>query len=173
MAPMVVEGLNLPLPAKLWPGFKKFSWFLLDLQMKILILCTGNSCRSQMAHGFLQSFDKRLMVFSAGTKATGKLNENAITAMKEIGIDISNHTSELVDKYLYEEWDYVVTVCGGANENCLAFPGKVKHRLHIGFDDPSIATGSDKFIQSEFRRVREEIRQKFFKLYQEKILSQI
>ncbi|MGF1587282.1 MAG: arsenate reductase ArsC, partial [Bacteroidales bacterium] len=98
--------------------------------MKILILCTGNSCRSQMAHGFLQSFDERLMVRSAGTEASGKLNEKAVVAMKEIGFDISHHTSDSVDKYLGEEWDYVVTVCGGANENCPAFLGKVKHRLH-------------------------------------------
>ena len=107
--------------------------------MKILILCTGNSCRSQMAHGFLQSFDPDLTVCSAGTAASGKVNEKAITVMKEAGIDISHHTSDPVEKYLDEEWDYVITVCGGANENCPVFTGKVKHRLHIGFDDPSMA----------------------------------
>lgn len=133
--------------------------------MKILILCTGNSCRSQMAHGFLQSFDRNLTVCSAGTKATGKLHEKAIEAMAEIGIDISSHISNPVGKYLSEEWDYVITVCGGANENCPTFKGNVKHRLHFGFDDPSHMTGTPEFIQSEFRRVRDEIRQIFYRFY--------
>ena len=132
---------------------------------RILILCTGNSCRSQMAHGFLQSFDKSLKVCSAGTEASGKLNEKAVTVMNEIGIDISHHTSDSVDLYLGEEWDYVITVCGGANEACPAFIGKVKHRLHIGFDDPSHAVGSEEFIHSEFIRVRNEIKEGFWKFY--------
>ena len=110
--------------------------------MKILILCTGNSCRSQMAQGFLKSFDKRLDVYSAGTEASGKLNSKAVDVMHEIGIDISSHTSDPVEKYLDNEWDYVITVCGGANENCPAFTGMVKKRLHIGFDDPSFASGN-------------------------------
>ncbi len=137
--------------------------------MKILILCTGNSCRSQMAHGFLQSFDKSLEVFSAGTEASGKLNESAVKAMAEIGIDISGHTSDSITMYLNEEWDYVITVCGGANESCPAFVGKVAHRLHIGFDDPSHAIGSTEFIESEFRRVRDEIKDGFYKFYIEEI----
>ncbi len=133
---------------------------------RILILCTGNSCRSQMAHGFLLSFDKSLKVCSAGTEASGKLNEKAVTVMNEIGIDISHHTSDSVDLYLGEEWDYVITVCGGANEACPAFIGKVKHRLHIGFDDPSHAVGSEEFIHSEFIRVRNEIREGFYEFYE-------
>jgi len=137
--------------------------------MKILILCTGNSCRSQMAHGFLQSFDKDLVVCSAGTEATGKLNQQAVAVMKEVGIDISHHTSDSIDMYLGEEWDYVITVCGGANESCPAFIGKVKTRLHIGFDDPSHAVGTEEFIWSEFRRVRDEIKQQFYDLYINKI----
>jgi arsenate reductase len=141
--------------------------------MKILILCTGNSCRSQMAHGFLQSFDPNIKVCSAGTEASGKLNPKAVAVMQEIGIDISQHTSDSVDLYLGEEWDYVITVCGGANENCPAFLGKVKHRLHIGFDDPSHAVGSEEFIHSEFIRVRNEIRDGFRKFYDEQILPQI
>jgi arsenate reductase (thioredoxin) len=141
--------------------------------MKILILCTGNSCRSQMAHGFMESFDKRMTIRSAGTKASGKLNEKAVAAMKEIGIDISHHTSDPVDKYLDEEWDYVITVCSGANENCPVFPGKVKHRLHIGFDDPSHVSGTEEYIWSEFIRVREEIIEGFYKLYQEEIQPQL
>jgi len=141
--------------------------------MKVLILCTGNSCRSQMAHGFLQSFDKRIQVESGGTEASGKLNSKAVKAMAEIGIDISGHTSDSVTKFLNDEWDYVITVCGGANENCPAFFGNVKHRLHIGFDDPSHATGTDEFIWSEFIRVRDEIKARFYKLYQEEIKPQL
>lgn len=140
--------------------------------MKILILCTGNSCRSQMAHGFLQSFDSNLTVCSAGTEASGKLNPKAVEAMMEIGIDIRHHTSDSVELYLDQEWDYVITVCGGANENCPAFLGKVEHRLHIGFDDPSHAVGTDDFIWSEFRRVRDEIKDGFWHFYTEHIKQQ-
>jgi arsenate reductase (thioredoxin) len=141
--------------------------------MKVLILCTGNSCRSQMAHGFLQSFDKNMSVFSAGTQASGKLNQKAVAVMKEAGIDISHHTSDSVEKYLKDEWDYVITVCGGANEECPAFFGKVKHRLHMGFDDPSHAVGTEEFIWSEFIRVRDEIKEGFYKLYTEQIKPQL
>ena len=135
--------------------------------MRVLILCTGNSCRSQMAHGFLQMFNQKLEVFSAGTEASGKLNQGAVKAMKEVGVDISMHTSDSVKKYLNEAWDYVITVCGGANENCPAFIGEVKYRLHIGFDDPSHAVGTDEFVWSEYIRVRDEIKESFWKLYSE------
>ena len=133
--------------------------------MKVLILCTGNSCRSQMAHGFLQSFDKALTVRSAGTEPASQVNQKAVKAMKEVGIDISQHTPKMVDQYINEQWDYVITVCDHANETCPAFFGKVKHRLHIGFEDPSHATGSDEFIWSEFIRVRDEIKEGFWKFY--------
>jgi arsenate reductase len=126
-----------------------------------------------MAHGFLKSFDSRLTVESAGTDASGKLNRKAVKAMAEIGIDISNHTSDSVEKYLLDEWDYVITVCGGANENCPAFTGKVKNRLHIGFDDPSFATGTDEFIWSEYIRVRDEIKEAFTELYNKQIKPQL
>ena len=118
-----------------------------------------------MAQGLLQSFDKNLVICSAGTEASGKLNEKAIAVMKEVGIDISHHTSDPVEKYLNEEWDYVITVCGGANEVCPAFIGKVKHRMHIGFEDPSHASGTEEFIWSEFRRVRDEIKKEFEDFY--------
>ena len=137
--------------------------------MKILILCTGNSCRSQMAHGFLKSFDGRLYVESAGTEASGKLNLKAVEVMQEVGIDISGHTSDPVEKYLNDAWDYVITVCGGANESCPAFMGKVKNRLHMGFDDPSHATGTPEFIENEYYRVRDEIKEAFYKLYTEEL----
>jgi len=139
--------------------------------MKILIICTGNSCRSQMAHGFLEHFDKNLIVRSAGTEASGKIAHNAIEVMNEIGIDISNYTSDSIDKYIDEEWDYVITVCGGANETCPAFVGEVKNRIHIGFDDPVNAKGSEEFILNEFRRVRDEIKSAFQKFYNEKLNS--
>jgi arsenate reductase len=126
-----------------------------------------------MAHGFLQSFNPEIMVCSAGTEASGKLNLKAVEVMKLAGIDISGNTSDQVDKYLGEAWDYVITVCGGANEKCPAFIGKVKYRLHIGFDDPSHATGAEEFIHSEFIRVRDEIKVAFLKLYTEKIKPQL
>lgn len=133
--------------------------------MRVLILCTGNSCRSQMAHGFLQSFAPSWTIESAGTKASGKQNPKAVEVMKEVGVDISQHTSDSVDKYLNDEWDYVITVCGGAKETCPMFSGKVKHQLHIGFDDPSDAEGTPEFIQSEFIRVRNEIKKDFYDFY--------
>ena len=135
--------------------------------MKVLILCTGNSCRSQMAHGFLKSFDKKIHVFSAGTEPAAQINPKAVLVMKEVGIDISDHIPAHVNKYLNQEWDFVITVCDDANESCPVFPGKVKNRLHFGFDDPSKVTGTDEFIWSEFRRVRDEIKSKFWKFYEE------
>lgn len=133
--------------------------------MKILILCTGNSCRSQMAHGFLQSFDDKLTVCSAGTEPAKQVNQKAVQVMKEEGIDISHHTPKLVDQYLKDEWDYVITVCDNANETCPFFMGKVKNRMHMGFEDPSHATGSEDFIMSEFRRVRDMIKKDFWDFY--------
>ena len=135
--------------------------------MKVLILCTGNSCRSQMAHGFLQSFNKNIEVRSAGTEPATQVNQKAVQVMKEVGIDISHHSPKMVGQYLNEEWDYVITVCDHANETCPLFSGKVKHRLHIGFEDPSHATGTDEFIWGEFRRVRDEIRSKFYEFYED------
>lgn len=137
--------------------------------MKILILCTGNSCRSQMAHGFLQSLDNRITVCSAGTEPAKEVNPKAVMVMAEAGINISKHYPKLVDQYLNEEWDFVITVCDHANESCPVFLGKVKLRIHIGFEDPSHAIGSPEFIINEFRRVRDEIREKFSKFYKENI----
>ena len=137
--------------------------------MNILFVCTGNSCRSPMAEGILKSIDPTAEVISAGASPEKNVSIYAVAVMKEIGIDISHHTSDSVDLYLGEEWDYVITVCGGANEACPAFVGKVKHRLHIGFEDPSNVTGTDEFIWSEFRRVRDLIREQFYKLYIEQL----
>ena len=141
--------------------------------MKILILCTGNSCRSQMAHGFLQSFDNRLEVYSAGTKPAEKVNPMAVKVMGEMGIDLSSHTPKSVNQYIGQEWDYVITVCGGASESCPMFTGEVKNRLHIEFDDPSEATGTLEFINREFHRVRDEIKARFYEFYLNELKPQM
>lgn len=133
--------------------------------MRVLILCTGNSYRSQMAHGFLQSFSRDFEVHSDGTKPAERVNPKAIEVMKEVGIDLSSHRPKSVEIYLIDQWDYVITVCGGANESCPNFIGKVGKRLHIGFDDPSDATGTDEFVMNEFRRVRDEIQAKFKEIF--------
>lgn len=140
--------------------------------MKILILCTGNSCRSQIAQGFLQLFDSDLTVCSAGTEPSEKVNDKAVAVMNEVGIDISSAYPKSVNQYLDEEWDYVITVCGGANENCPMFTGHVKHRLHIGFDDPAAITGDEEFVMNEFRRIRNEIKNGFYAFYITEIKQQ-
>lgn len=132
------------------------------MKKKILILCTGNSCRSQMAEGFLKSFDPELEVYSAGTKPAEKINPFAVKAMKEIGIDISNGVAEDVDKYLSQSFDYVITVCDNAKETCPVFIGDVKYRLHIGFDDPAEAVGTEEEVMPVYRKVRDEIKEKFY-----------
>jgi arsenate reductase len=141
--------------------------------MKILILCTGNSCRSQMAHGFLQSFDKRLEVFSAGTEPAARINPTAVAVMKEAGVDISKHRPTSVDVYLGEDWDYVITVCDDANETCPVFPGKVRNRLHMGFEDPSKVKGSYTEIMNAFYDVRNEIRDEFYGLFEAELRKKL
>jgi len=116
-----------------------------------------------MAEGFLKSFDKNLEVYSAGTKPTEKVNPFAVKAMKEVGIDISNAIPENVDKYLNQSFDYVITVCDNAKETCPVFMGEVKHRLHIGFDDPADAVGTEEEVMPVYRRVRDEIKAAFKK----------
>ncbi|MCX6286620.1 MAG: arsenate reductase ArsC [Bacteroidetes bacterium] len=133
--------------------------------MKILILCTGNSCRSQMAEGFLRSFDPGLEVYSAGTKPALRPNPNAVAAMKEAGIDISENKPKNVDLFVAEPFDYVITVCDGAKEICPVFIGNVRHRLHIGFDDPADAVGTADEVMAVYRRVRDEIRARFMQFY--------
>ena len=126
-----------------------------------------------MAHGFLQSFDNRLDVYSAGTKPAEKVNPMAVKVMGEMGIDLSTHSPKSVNLYTGQEWDYVITVCGGANESCPMFTGEVKNRLHIGFDDPSEAIGTQEFINSEFHRVRDEIKARFYEFYLNELRSQL
>lgn len=135
------------------------------MKKKILILCTGNSCRSQMAEGFLKSFDMDLEVYSAGTNPAEKVNPFAIKAMQEIGIDISIGITDNVDKYLSQSFDFVITVCDNAKETCPVFVGNVKHRLHIGFDDPADAVGTVEEVMPVYRRVRDEIKKEFYEFY--------
>ena len=126
--------------------------------MKVLILCTGNSCRSQMAEGILQSLAPTLDVLSAGTIPVPAVHPKAIKVMKEIGIDLSTHAPKSVDRFLTQSFDYVITVCDHAKETCPVFLGTVTHRLHIGFRDPAEATGTEEEQLAVFRSVRDEIR---------------
>ena len=139
------------------------------MKKSVLILCTGNSCRSQMAEGFLRSFDKSLEVFSAGTKPAEAVHPLAVQVMREEWVDISLNKPKSVDEFLDRAFDYVITVCDGANESCPMFIGKVEHRLHIGFDDPAEATGSKEELLAVFRRVRNEINLRFRQFYNENL----
>ncbi|MBX7127115.1 MAG: arsenate reductase ArsC [Cyclobacteriaceae bacterium] len=120
---------------------------------KILVLCTGNSCRSQIAHGYLEHFSKgRAQVYSAGVETHG-VNPRAIATMKEDGIDISHHTSNNVLEYDGIDFDYVITVCDNARERCPIFPGKAI-KFHHNFPDPAKAKGTEAEVTAEFSRVR-------------------
>ena len=124
---------------------------------KILILCTGNSCRSQMAEGFAHHVGWK--AFSAGTKPEVEVNPFAVKVMAEIGIDISNHIPQSVNEFLHEDFNLVATVCDNAREVCPVFTGKCEHQMHHGFTDPANATGSDAEITEVYRQVRDEIRE--------------
>jgi arsenate reductase len=127
-------------------------------QKRVLILCTGNSCRSQMAEGFVNHLlDGRWEARSAGTQPAPRVHPLAVEAMAEAGIDISSGVPEHVDRYRDEAWDLVVTVCDSAKETCPTFPPPVE-RLHISFDDPASARGTEEERMAVFRRVRDEIR---------------
>ena len=127
----------------------------------ILILCTGNSCRSHLAEGILrEAAGDSLRVASAGSKPAGYVHPMAIEVMKEIGIDISSHRSKHLDEFLNQDVETVITVCGNADQVCPMFPGQV-NRHHWGFDDPAHATGTEEEQLVVFRRVRDEIRAVF------------
>jgi arsenate reductase (thioredoxin) len=136
---------------------------------RILVLCTGNSARSQMAAGFLRSFDPQLDVYSAGTQPAARINPHAVLAMKEVGVDISAGVPKSVNQFVSQAFDYVITVCDDADKNCPNFSGKVGKRVHIGFIDPAAATGSEEHIMTVFRQVRDEIKQKFSDYYAKEI----
>ncbi len=134
--------------------------------MKILVLCTGNTCRSQMAEGFLKAFDNFIDVYSAGTKPEDNVNPYAVKVMQEMGIDITKNKPETVEKYINEPFDYVITVCDGAKEICPVFTGEVKNQIHIGFEDPAATKGTEEEILPVYRRIRDEILVDFFTFYQ-------
>jgi len=139
------------------------------MKKRILILCTGNTCRSQMAEGFLKSFDDELEVYSAGVKPEGRVNPNAVKVMNELGIDISSGKPQDVNEFINDSFDYVITVCDNAKETCPVFLGDVKEQLHIGFEDPADAKGTEAEVLAVFKKVRDEIKQEFTKFYNEKI----
>jgi len=127
------------------------------VKKKVLFLCTHNSCRSQMAEGIINhDLGEQLVAFSAGTEAT-RVHSLAIKVLSEIGIDISKQYSKTLDTYAGERFDYVITLCGSANERCPLFFGGVE-RIHIGFEDPSQTQGDPEVVFNDFRRVRDELR---------------
>lgn len=124
---------------------------------KILVLCTGNSCRSQIAEGYLRHFaEQKAEIFSAGIETHG-VNPKAIATMKDDGIDISNHTSNHIDEYRNIDFDFVITVCDNAKERCPFFPTKAQ-KFHNNFSDPAKATGTDEEVKEQFRQVRQMIK---------------
>ena len=136
----------------------------------ILVLCTGNSCRSQMAHGYLDDFlHGDANVYSAGIETHG-LNPGAVAIMKEDDIDISGHTSNHVDEYQGIEWDYIITVCDHANENCPFIPSKNAVRIHHNFSDPSKAQGTQEQIHEAFLETREDIKAFVYELIKEEFV---
>jgi arsenate reductase len=135
---------------------------------KILVLCTGNSCRSQIAHGYLQHFaGNKAEVYSAGVETHG-VNPKAIATMKDDGIDISHHTSNNVSEYTGIDFDFVITVCDNAKERCPYFPTKAQ-KFHYNFPDPAKATGTEEEIKREFERVREMIKKYCLQFVQENL----
>ena len=131
----------------------------MSVPLKILFICTGNSCRSQMAEGFARALGgDRIEAYSAGTEPKG-LNPRAVAAMAEVGIDISHHISKLIDPDLLNRVDLAITLCGDALETCPVIPAHVRH-LHWGLPDPARATGTEEQIMAKFRAVRDEIRRR-------------
>jgi arsenate reductase len=125
-----------------------------------------------MAEGFLKSFDKSLDVHSAGTKPANRISQKAIAVMKEKGIDIINGVPENVENYINESFDFVITVCDNAKETCPVFLGNVKERLHIGFEDPAEAHGTEEEVINFYRKIRDEIEAEFLNFYELRIKSE-
>jgi arsenate reductase (thioredoxin) len=133
--------------------------------IKILILCTGNACRSQMAEGILKSFDNIIEVHSAGISPADRISSITVKVLKEIGIDISSNYPKSVSNFINDEFDFVISVCDNANQECPVFAGKVLNRLHIPFDDPYMVKGSEEEILVAYRRIRDEIMSEFIVFY--------
>ena len=140
------------------------------MKKRVLFLCTANSCRSQMAEGIVNRYlGDRIEAFSAGIKPT-VVNPGAIRSMKEIGIDISGQRSKSMSEFAGRQFDYVITLCHSANEQCPLFFGGVK-KIHMGFDDPVSAAGSDAEIMAAFRRVRDEIKNQLLEFFSKELNS--
>jgi len=138
------------------------------MKKRVLFLCTANSARSQMAEGIANHFlGDQVEAFSAGTQAT-RVNPAAIEAMREMGVDISRHRSKNISEFDGQNFDYVITLCGDANETCPLYIGGAK-KTHIGFDDPAAVEGSEENVMQEFRRVRDEIKQKLTAFFQKEM----
>ena len=135
--------------------------------MKILILCTGNSCRSQLAEFYLKSLDPNLEVHSAGTNPAQAIHPMALELLREAEISHVGGKAKNLDSFLTQSFDFVITVCGAAEENCPSFTGQVKQRLHLGFDDPAALEGSGKEIKRGFLRIFKEIQEVFDDFYQD------
>ncbi len=137
----------------------------------ILVLCTGNSCRSQMAHGYLEKFlQGKASIYSAGIETHG-LNKGAVSIMAEDQIDISSYTSNNIDEYKGIEWDYIITVCDHAKENCPYIPSKNAKRIHQNFFDPSKVKGSEAEVHAAFLKTRNELRE-FCETFQKTLFAQ-
>ncbi len=136
---------------------------------KILILCTGNSCRSQMAEGVLRSLDRSLSVRSAGTKPASKVHSMAVRVMSEAGIDISAARPKRVDEFIGMDFDFVITVCGAAREACPVFEGNVGKTLHMGFPDPALEEGTGEEVLEVFRSLRDGIIAAFTEFYEDNL----
>lgn len=135
------------------------------MNARILIICTGNTCRSQMAEHLLRSFDPELDLFSAGTEPGKIINPRTVKVMAELGIDVSKSKPRKIDCFLTSPFDYVVTVCDNARVHCPTFQGLVKNRLHIGFEDPATATGTEEEVMAVYRKIRDQINIKFREFY--------
>lgn len=139
--------------------------------MNILVLCTGNSCRSQLAHAYLEHYTNPdfVNIYSAGIETHG-VNPKAIATMKEDGIDISHYTSNLVSEYMNIQFDYVITVCDNANERCPVFPSTAK-KIHHNFTDPAKAVGTEEEVMEKFSTVRNEIKNYMIDFVKTNLLS--
>ncbi len=136
------------------------------MKAKILIICTGNTCRSQMAEYFLRSFDSELELYSAGSVPGKVVNPRTIKVMTEIGLDLSKAKPQSVEEFITSPFDYVVTVCDDARQKCPVFLGLVKNRLHIGFEDPASATGTEEEVMATYRKIRDQIKDRFYSFYE-------
>lgn len=141
--------------------------------MRVLILCTGNSCRSQMAEGLLGSLDPRLEVHSAGTVPAENVHPLAIRVMQEIDVPIADGAPKNVSQFLDQAFDYVITVCDDADQNCPYFRGEVGKRMHIGFEDPAKATGTEAEVLGIFRACRDQIKARFGELYEREMKTKL